>query len=587
MSLDTKNLLTVIILGLLISCSPKQSTLSHCVEEPFIAWDTVNNASSDKDVEALTIHIHAEPVSLHPINSSTLLRAVFNQYLHRTLVTYDNVHQQLSTDLLAQLPQQQANSKLYTYCLKENLFWDDGSPVTAADIFFTFLVNTCPLVENVHAKTYLEALEDIVLDKFDTKKCVFVMKNASLRNSGFATGFPILQAKKWDPNGVFHRFTFKEFKSATFRSEDYPDLVSWANAFNDVSIGRDPQLIVGLGKYAISNWVEGDYIELKRKQKYQEGANRIIFKVVKDPMAVQLSFSKQEIDASFLLTQEEFTQLSNNRVVNQSYRFACIDNRLYYFLAMNMRPLESGRFPFFADKRVREALALATPVDTMMQLLGCTQRMLGPVYSDNPEYNRSISPLQYDKNKAQGLLAEAGWVDTDNDGILDKDKHPFSFVLLCSNSTNKYKDMALLLSEFYRKIGVEMRIEMRSLANLNQQGKAHQFDMLLTGMSEDFLPQDFSELWHTQSWLNGGQNYSGFGNDTTNRLIDSIAEQSDINARVPLVHQLQYHIQQQYPVIFLFKTKMYIAVKKHFSNVKIYNHRPYVYVDTWRLRLAS
>lgn len=588
MPLNIKKLfLAVLLCGSLGSCFQKQPLQQLCTDDSFVSWDTLNTPLIAKNVEVLNIHISDEPISLHPTNSSSFLRTVFNQYLHRTLVTYDNDNQQLVPDLLLELPKQEGKTNRYAYRLKDTLFWDDGTAVTAADIQFTFLVNACPLVQNFHAKTYLNALEDIILDKYDNRKCVFVMKNTSLRNSGFTTGFPILQAKKWDPMGILQKFTFNAFAAPSFRSEIHPELVLWANEFNDISNGRNPQAITGLGKYTVSKWLEGNFIELKRKQTYHSGANRIVFKVIKDPTAVQLSFSKQEIDASFLLTQEEFAQLSSNNEIREHYKFACINNRLYYFLAMNTRPIESGRYPFFADKSVREALAWATPIDTIMQLLGSTQRMLGPVYADNPEYATSIPKMNYNRNKAKLLLAQAGWKDTDADGVLDKDKQPFSFVLLCSNSANQYKDIALLLAEFYREIGIEVQVKMISWATLHKQGKAHQFDMLLTGVAEDFLPQDFSELWHTQSWLNGGQNYSGFGNDTTDKIIDSIAEQHDLNTRILLSGQLQQHIRKQHPVIFLFKTKMYIAVHKRLGNVKIYSHRPYTYIDTWEAGLAN
>ena len=57
----------------------------------------------------------------------------------------------------------------------------------------------------------------------------------------------------------------------------------------------------------------------------------------------------------------------------------------------------------------------------------------GPYAPVTPWFNPDIKPIPYDPAKAKRLLAEAGWKDTDGDGILDKDGKPFRFTLIINN----------------------------------------------------------------------------------------------------------------------------------------------------------
>ncbi len=582
-----------IVLFTLSACTTREPSSVHSDLLPLstvVFPDTGTIAPDWKKENSIIVHINNEPATLHPTNSSSYMRTLINQYIHRTLITYDAQEKKLIPDLLKAVPIATANPKFIAYQLKDSIFWDDGTAVTAEDVYFTFLVNSCPLVENFHAKTYLEALDEISIDKTDNRKCVFKMKGTSVRNIGFTTGFPVLQRRYFDPENIFAAFTITQFRDKKFQAVKYPALQAWAKTFNSGNYGRNPEYIRGLGAYQLKKWHAGQFLVLEKKKREVKNAsiNTLIFQVIKEPNALTLAFKQQNIDASILLLESVFKDLSADEKMTNSYNFACLNTWLYYYLAMNTRAEESGRLPFFTDKRVRKAMALLTPIDTLIELMQYGKRMVGPVYPENIEYNDSLTPIPYNVQQAIALLDAAGWKDTDGDGIRDKSysgkKIPFSFDLLYFASRVDLKNLLLLIAESYERVGIKANLLPVSMGLLEERARKHQFDMLFSGCSEDFLPQDFAELWHTQSWRNGGVNYSGFGNAQSDALIDTINSLSTINERIAPSRKLQRIIYDEQPLIFLFRNKTYAAVHKRFGQVALFDHRPYLLLNKWQLR---
>src|SRR6185503_17296245 len=89
----------------------------------------------------------------------------------------------------------------------------------------------------------------------------------------------------------------------------------------------------------------------------------------------------------------------------------------YAYVAWN-----AGR-PMFADKRVRRAMTLAFDRQRIIDnvYVGLGTIATGPYASDSPNNDPDIKPIPYDLAAAKKLLAEAGWTDTDGDGLVDKE----------------------------------------------------------------------------------------------------------------------------------------------------------------------
>lgn len=71
----------------------------------------------------------------------------------------------------------------------------------------------------------------------------------------------------------------------------------------------------------------------------------------------------------------------------------------------------------------------------------------GPEFSEGREYDQNIKPWPFDPKRAGELLAEAGWKDTDNDGILDKDGVKFEFNYMIPEGSHEYEALATVYKE--------------------------------------------------------------------------------------------------------------------------------------------
>jgi ABC-type transport system substrate-binding protein len=213
--------------------------------------------------------------------------------------------------------------------------------------------------------------------------------------------------------------------------------------------------------------------------------------------------------------------------------------------------------------------------------------MISNVSPLKKEFNSSLKPIAFDQKKASTLLSQAGWKDSDNDGILDKtingNKIIFETELNYLNTSPDWRDMALLIAEELKKIGIKADPVPMELKLFLEKAKSHDFDMMLGSWSATSLPEDFTQLWHTSSWGSHGSNYTGFGNAASDSLIDMIRTEIKPDKRDELSRKLQQMITDDQPYVFLYTSMRRNILHKRFGNRMIFAERPGSLVNPLRL----
>lgn len=547
----------------------------------------------------LIYHDIGEPDDMHPTNGTSAARTEIFGYTQVYLVGTDYQNLTIRPIAVKALPTVTEDGLTYSYELRTDIKFDDGSPLTIEDVVFTFKANKCPLTNNPHAKPYLDNLAEIIVDPADKTKFKFVMKRKYIQNIAFLTDYPIMQRTFFDKKDVLSKYTFAQFDDLKFKADQQKDLNEWGTEFNNNKYSRDPKFLVGAGQYSVEKWDAGQTITLTRKENHwTKGStnvyetsypDKIIFKVNKDANSQMLEFKSQALDASTYLSTKTLLELQKDPKFNENYNSRFTNTYNYNYIAMNTKPDGVKHKKIFTDKKVRRAMAMLCPQEDINKVVnkGLNKRIIGPVSPLKDEYNKELKLIAFDIEGAKKLLDEAGWKDSDGDNIRDKmidgEKVKLEFNLNYMTTQVDWKDIAAMISEQMYKAGVKATINPLDFAVLYDAAKKHDFDMMIAAWAGNFAPEDFTQIWHTSSWVSQGSNYTGFGNAESDALIDSIKYTLDDPTRHEMIRKLQGIIYDEQPYIFMFASLRRNVIHKRFGNQEMYFERPGVWLSNLKL----
>jgi peptide/nickel transport system substrate-binding protein len=397
------------------------------------------------------------------------------------------------------------------FTLRDGVRWHDGAPFTSADVAFT-----C--------------------------RAIMDEKVASPRRSDFdlveSVGTP-------DPKSVIVRYK-KPFS---------PALLSWMGAIlPEHLLGKlDPskwpeaynRAPVGTGPFKFDSWKTNEFIRLKKNPDYFLGSpwlDSIVFRVLPDPLTLQLAFQTKQVD---------FWNVSPWAVKNLEKDprldlFSAPGN-MYNYIGWNLRR------PMFQDLRVRQALAQAVNVAQMIKhiIYGRGVQSTGIFTPQVWFFDPSVKPLPYDPAAARKLLDEAGW-KVGPDGIRVKEGKRFSFTLLANNGNEVRRDIATLVQDDLKQVGIEVKVEIYEWAVLLKRFvNKGEFDAIVLGWG---LGYDFDQygIWHSSQTHPEELNFIGYKNPEVDHLLTDLRQEYARPEIIRLAGKLQHAIYADQPYLFLF-----------------------------------
>ncbi len=210
--------------------------------------------------------------------------------------------------------------------------------------------------------------------------------------------------------------------------------------------------------------------------------------------------------------------------------------------------------PPFNDQRVRVALNYAVDKQLIVDAIfgGRAVVLPGPLSPFNNFVNKNLEPYPYDPDKALAMLAEAGWTDSDGDGILDKDGQPFSFTI---DTQERLRSVAEAVADQLRAIGIDANVRVWEYSVLKPKLLAGE-RMAYVGDWGDsaFDPVGhFEAKWHgkVEGSPYGRGNFSGYNNPRVNELIKLGETEADVAKRQEIYDEAQEIVYNEAPAIFL------------------------------------
>ncbi len=601
-SLFKKIALLGLIILLFTACnqSPKKDDITSSNYGIYLALDSPSTRSegwSDKNVAV--VHIIGDPDNLHPTNGTSQTRAELSLYLNEALIRTDLRSGEFKPGLCTDLPVISNDHLNLTFELRNGPKWDDGSPLTVQDVIFTAKAAKCPLTNNPSTKPYFEFVKEIKADPSNPQKFIVTMKKAFIQELGIWSDYPIIQRAFYDSSNVLNKYSFAQLDDSLSSTGQHSDLIKWATNFNAPEKGFGPKMINGIGPYKLESWQTGESIVLVKKlnhwiansSNYWESANpdKIIFKVNRDAVSQTLEFRNQVYDGSAYLGIRTLIEMQKDSSFNKNYHSKFMDTYGYTYIALNMKPDGIKHQSLLTDVRVRKALALASPVDEVIKIVnrGVNKRANGPVSFLKKSYNKDISLIPFDIIAAEKLLDEAGWKDSDENGIRDKiingKKVQLQLELAYLTTQDEWKEMSILIAEAIGKIGIKVDPTPYDFPLWLQKANERDFDMIIGAWNTSSGPEDYEQLWSTKSWSTGGPNYTGFGDATSDAIIDSLDLTFDESKRIELEHRMQQRIFDDQPYIFLYQLVRRCVVHKRFSNAEFYAEKPGILYNNLRV----
>jgi peptide/nickel transport system substrate-binding protein len=530
---------------------------------------------------------------LHPGLAGGGAKAWLLPYLFQSLMETDPASGEGRPWLLAEAPEASADQRSYRYRLHPRAAWPDGSPITAADVAFTARVMVFGKLKNGDLHTYTTYLDRIETDPADPKRFTLHVSQYYIHNDNFGYFLPILDPRAFDPKGLLGRYSLGELRdslSAAFRDTA---LLRWAQWFNSPAAGTDSALInSGSGPYRLRSLGEGKRVVLVRKARYwgqglgepfhQQSPDSLIFEHIADEAALEARLRAQELDVSFPGSPGLFRSLMADSSFTRNYRGEVRRRDSFVSIVLNQRLDGISRPAFFSDPQVRQALALALPLDRMIadHLDTMNKRTVSPVAIQNPAYNPRIRPLPHDPQEAARLLEAAGWKDSDGDGIREQTlsgaTERFSFELLCPSKPQEIVDFVERVRSEWLQVGVEARIKFDDKYASAVQDRKYEASLLSLGAS--VLPYDFHQVFYSRSAISGS-NYMGYNSPAADSLILAARTEPDAARRRLLSDSLQQLLYREQPMIYLYTPVRRVLLHKRFGEAPIYDLPVYVQLN--------
>lgn len=512
------------LIPILIFCS-----LSCSVDRPCTGYAVLDEKPASGD--ALVRLLGAEPGMLNPILSTDVYSSDIESLIYDSLIERDPQTLEFRP-LCAERWDVSPDGMEYTFFLKQGIKWNDGSEMTARDVLFSFNMIKDPAVNAPHLRNYYNDIRSVeVIDPY-TVKFKYIRKY--FRALEICGTMPIL-----------------------------PEHVYNSGDFNNSALNRRP---VGNGPYSFDEWKTGGEIVVKRNENYRGPKpliDKIVFKIITDETVALQLLKKGEIDMMSLQPLQWEKQTGTEKFLRR------YDKHKYFlpnysFIAWNLQ-----KEPF-SDARVRKAMTHLIDRKKILDKLryGLGVIVTGPFYVNSDEYDKTVRPLEHSPQKARELLAEAGWKDSDGDGIMDRNGKRFEFEFLIPSGTDFSSKLATIIKEDFAKEGIIVEIKNLEWAVFLQNLNERDFDAVTLAWQMP-VEADPYQVWHS-SQADKGSNFIGFKNDRADFLIEAIRETLDKRQRVEYCHEFHRLLNEIQPYTFLFCSNSLVALNKRFMNVKVY-----------------
>lgn len=383
------------------------------------------------------------------------------------------------------------NPTTWIFTLRENVKFTDGQPFTAADVKYTYDSLIDPNFKAPYASLYSPIKKIDVINDHQVK------------------------------------FTLTEPFAPLLSYMDIGIVPKHIGEKNDNSLSSNP---VGTGPYKMVKWQKNSKISFEANDDYWGGkpkTKKITYYIIPDNSTRVASLESGDIDfVHSPLSPQDIKRMKEND------KFVVQETQGLGFTYLNFNTKNS----ILSDVKVRQAISYLVNKDVISSDIYQSMDKPGksPLIPPSWAYDDNITGFSYDPAKAKVLFKEAGWTDTNGDGILDKNGKKLSITLSThTEDPNRIQTVEFLQNEF-TKAGIQTKVKTSEWPTFSAALTDGTFDIALVGWLNQVDPdRSFYAPFHTD----GGSNYGKYSNPQVDKLIDKGRTTVDQKERAAIYQQ--------------------------------------------------
>lgn len=424
----------------------------------------------------------------------------------------------------------------YTVHLKPNLLWQDGEPLTADDVVFTY-----NMIQNPDAKSSLaSSWQGIAVSSTDPLKIVFKLPS-------LLSAFPYSLTNGIIPKHLLKNISPTQLRSATFNTTK--------------PVGAGPFRWDAVEVVGVNVDEREQRISLVPNKYYYGGSpklDRLNIRVFSKEDELIKAFRAREIDgiAGLSTVPKDF----DNDPSIKKYDIALTSEVMVFLKTTD---------PTLSDVRVRKALAYATDLGNVKNSVGRpVLRASGPLLSEQLGYDPTITQNVGDPEQAKKLLDEAGWKVGSNN-FRSKDGKEL-VIRLTTQTNNVYASVSKELKDQWARVGVRLEIDFKEDDELQSTLVNHLYDALLYGISLGPDPDVFA-FWHSSQAdirATNRLNFSEYNSVVADRALEAGRTRSDPNIRAIKYKPFLESWRNDVPAIALYQPRYLYISRGNIANFK-------------------
>lgn len=487
------------------------------------------DSDAPQDGGTLVRRLSADIATLNPVRASTGSDRYVLKYLFTSLLYLDRDLQPVPG--LAKSWTISPDGLVYRLVLNERATFSDGSPVRASDVLFTLRRIADPKSEAPQVAGFFEELDATRTRVIDEHTIEVAFRRPLASQLIHFADVLVL------PEHVYSKGDFNR-------------------DFNDMAVGSGP--------YKLVKRAPGKEIVIERRRDYwreKPHIETVVFKIIADHGTAWNALKLGEIDETIISSDNWLRERANADLtaIIAFHRFYTLN---YNFVAWNTR------HPLLADKRVRRALAMCVPNESIIRDVyhGTARAISGPFTPSEYAFNPSVRAIGFDPVEAKRLLAVMGWLDRDGDGLLEKNGRVFALELLIPPGSAATAEFAQTIQGEMKKVGVKIEIRTIDTAAQVQKIRAGNFDSAYLGWELDADPDPHS-LFHSSQVPPRGQNFVFYSNPEADRLIDAARRELDPSRRKALFWRLHEILAEDQPYSWTVQVSLKWGVRTRLRGV--------------------